>query len=74
MRIIYKDVESTYSELLEKDCAVTIHTKNIQLLMNEMYKTRNDLNPSFLLSCRKFSAKMKFITICVKIMNSFNLG
>ena len=48
LRIIYKDAESTYSELLEKDCAVTIHTKNLQLLMTEMYKTRNDLNPSFM--------------------------
>ena len=33
LRITYKDDESTYSELLEKDCAVTIHTKNLQLLM-----------------------------------------
>ena len=48
LRITYKDDESTYSELLEKDCAVTIHTKNLQLLMIEMYKTRNDLNPSFM--------------------------
>ena len=48
LRIIYKDVESIYSELLEKDCAVTIHTKNLQLLMTEMYKTRNYLNPSFM--------------------------
>ena len=48
LRIIYKDAESTYSELLEKDCAVTIHTKNLQLLMTEMYKTINDLNPSFM--------------------------
>ena len=48
LRITYKDDESTYSELLEKDCAVTIHTKNRQLLMTEMYKTRNDLNPSFM--------------------------
>ena len=48
LRIIYKDTESTYSELLEKDCAVTIHTKNLQLLMTEIYKTRNDLNPSFM--------------------------
>ena len=48
LRITYKDAESTYSELLEKDCAVTIHTKNLQLLMTDMYKTRNDLNPSFM--------------------------
>ena len=48
LRTTYKDAESNYSELLEKDCSVTIHTKNLQLLMTEMYKTRNDLNPSFM--------------------------
>ena len=48
LRITYQDAESTYSELLEKDCAVTIHTKNLQLLMTEMYKTKNGLNPSFM--------------------------
>ena len=48
LRITYKDAESTYSELLEKDCAVTIHTKNLQLLMTEMYKTKSGLNPSFM--------------------------
>ena len=44
LRITYKDTESTYSELLEKDCAVTIHTKNPQLLVTEMYKTRQILS------------------------------
>ena len=48
LRITYKDAESTYSELLEKDCAVTIQTKNLQLLMTEMYETKNGLNPSFM--------------------------
>ena len=37
--------ESSGSELLEEDCAVTIHTNNLQLLMIEMYKTRYDMNP-----------------------------
>ena len=48
LRITYKDTESTFSNLLQKDCAVTIHTKNLQILMTEMYKTRNDLIPSFM--------------------------
>ena len=48
LRITYKDTESTFSELLQKDSAVTIHTKNLQILMTEMYKTRNGLNPSFM--------------------------
>ena len=53
LRITYKDAQSSYSELLENDCAVTIHTKNLQLLMTEMYKTKNGLNPSFMqeISC-----------------------
>ena len=46
--ITYKDTESSYSELLEKDCAITIHTKNLQLLMTEMYKIKNDLSPAFM--------------------------
>ena len=47
LRITYTDSESSFSELLQKDCAVTIHTKNLQILMTDMYKIRNDLNPSF---------------------------
>ena len=48
LRITYKDIESTFSELLQKDCAVTIHTKSLQILMTEMYKTKNELNLSFM--------------------------
>jgi hypothetical protein len=48
LRITYKDTESTFSELLQKDSAVTIHAKNLQILMTEMYKTKNDQNPSFM--------------------------
>ena len=40
LRITLKDGESTYSELLGKDSAVTIRTKNLQLLMTEMYKLK----------------------------------
>ena len=44
-RLLYKDTESTFSELLHKDCAVAIYTKNLQILMVEMYKTKNEPNP-----------------------------
>ena len=33
---------------MEKDRSVTIHEKNMQLLMTEMFKTINNLNPSFM--------------------------
>ena len=32
LRLTYKDTESTFSELIQKDCAVTIHAKNLQML------------------------------------------
>ena len=48
LRITYKDTEPSYSELLKKDCAITIHTVNLQLLMTEMYKIINNLSPSFM--------------------------
>ena len=34
--------------MLEKDRSVKIHEKNLQLLMTEMFKTINNLNPRFM--------------------------
>ena len=46
LRITYKDTESSYSELLEKDCANAVLSKNLQLLMTEKYKIKNNLRLS----------------------------
>ena len=48
LRIAYKDNVSTFDELLEMDNSVTVHQRNLQLLMLEIYKTKYDLNPSFM--------------------------
>ena len=48
LRIAYKDDNSDFTTFLEKDNAVKIHTKNLQLLMTEIYKTHNNLNPVFM--------------------------
>ena len=45
LRIAYKDEISDFKALLEKDNAVTIHVRNIQLLMTE---TQHSLNPTFM--------------------------
>ena len=66
LRITDKDIESTFSELLQKDRVVTIHTKNLQILMTEMYKTKNDH------LCRESSGKIRLAKIC-EIMNLLNL-
>ena len=46
--IAYKDYASSFVSLLEKDGSVTTYQKNVQLLMTEMFKTMNNLNPSFM--------------------------
>ena len=42
LRIADKDFCSSFATLLEKDRSVTIHEKNLQLLMTEMFKTINN--------------------------------
>ena len=37
LRQIYNDKHSTFHELLEKDRSVSIHTRNLQFLVTEMY-------------------------------------
>ena len=48
LRIAYKDDVSDFKALLEKDNSVTIHFRNIQLLMTEIFKTQHSLNPTFM--------------------------
>ena len=48
LRIVYRDTESSFDELLAKDNSVSVHQRNLQLLMIEIYKTKNSLNPSFM--------------------------
>ena len=48
LRIAYKDFFSSFATLLEKDRSVTIDERNLQLLMTEMFKTINNLNPIFM--------------------------
>ena len=48
LRIAYNDYTSDFQLLLEKDDSVTIHHKNIQALVIEIYKTVKTLNPDFM--------------------------
>ena len=48
LRIAYKDNVSTFEKLLEMDNSVTVHQRNLQLLMVEIYITKYNLNPSFM--------------------------
>ena len=41
LRIVYKDYESSFAELLSEDKSFTVHHKNVQKLAIEMYKVKN---------------------------------
>ena len=47
LRIVYKDSHADYEALLTLYNAVSIHQRNLQYLMIEIYKTKHNLNPSF---------------------------
>ena len=48
LRILYRDDESTFEELLVKDNSITVHDHNIKLLATEMFKVKNDIQPNVL--------------------------
>ena len=48
LRINYKDLGSDFDTMLLRDNAVPIHIRNLQLLMIEVYKTKWELNPTFM--------------------------
>ena len=48
LRIAYNHYGNDFGFLLEQTKSVPIHVRNLQLLMTEMYKTKFDLNPTFM--------------------------
>ena len=50
LRLVYKDNNLSFSELLEMDNSFTIHHINLQKLATEMYKIKNNISPCFMKS------------------------
>ena len=48
LRFVYKDYQTDFGSLLEQRSLVSIHVKNLQLLLTEIYKTRSGLSPPFM--------------------------
>ena len=44
LRIIYKDNNSSFKELLKKDNSFSVHFKNIQSLATELFKVKENLS------------------------------
>ena len=79
LRLVYKDNSSTFSELLHKDLSVTIHEKNLKVLLTEMYRVENNLSPKIMntifcsrnicypLTCaRKFGTNLVKTILCME--------
>ena len=45
LRLTYKDNKSSFKQLLEKDHSVTVHQKNLQVLITEIFKVKNNSAP-----------------------------
>ena len=54
LRISYKDQKTSYTNLLETHNELTIHEKNIQVLMTEIYKIVNGVAPPIMNSLFEF--------------------
>ena len=48
LRLVYKDYNLSFGELLIKDRSVTIHQRNLQKLAIEMYKLANNITPTLM--------------------------
>ena len=45
LRVVYKNANLTFQQLLEKDNSFTIHERNLQKLAVEMYKVKHNISP-----------------------------
>ena len=48
LRLVYKNSTSTFEELLEKDNSFTVHHRNLQKLVTEIYMVKHNLSPPFM--------------------------
>ena len=46
LRIVYRNDDLTFQELLDKDGTITIHDRNQQKLAIEMFKVKKNLSPT----------------------------
>ena len=68
MRLIYGDKTSSFEELLEQDKSVSIHTRNLQMLVTEMFKVYRSMSPPI------FSELFRGRDICYNLQSNSNFA
>ena len=48
LRIVYRDYESIFQQLLKQNKSVSIHLRNLQIIATEIFKTKSGLNPKIM--------------------------
>ena len=48
LRVVYKDYNYSFDELLEKDKSLRIHDRNLQKLVTEIFKVKMNLGPELM--------------------------
>ena len=48
LRLTDKENKFSFKQLLEKDHSVTVHQKNLQVLITEIFKVKNNLAPDIM--------------------------
>ena len=54
LRLVYNDKGSSFRKLLERDKSVTIHERNIQVLLTEIFKVKSSVAPEIMTEIFKF--------------------
>ena len=62
LRVVYNDKKVTFKELLDNGKAVSMHTKNLQILVTKMFKVKNGESPSIMHEIFQIDDSNNFLT------------
>ena len=48
LRLLYKDKNATYDELLQKGNSISVYYRNLQFLATELFKVKIDIAPNIM--------------------------